>query len=286
MKKKYLTLRIIRPSGREGQEILLTELIESLRNKGHDIRVDDHPFDETTPWVSGNIANRRQELIAAVEESDTDAILCAKGGYGCSDLLPTLPWDDWVHLPPKIIIGFSDITALLAAFHTKLGWESLHGPMPATKLWTQGAWECLQNILTQDDSEHTLPLASYNQTPLQSLNGKLIGGCLSVLSCLIGTPWISSLNRSFLFLEDINENPGQIMRNWNQITQSEIFTGVQGIILGDFIGTEIDFKPYFTQNLDIPVWTTEFIGHHKKNLHIGFGTKATIAHNTLRWRIT
>ena len=127
------TIRIIRPSSRESGN-LLTEKIESIERLGYNVLYDEILPDPSWPYASSTIETRLKSLENALFEESTDIIMCARGGYGASDLIAALNWDKLSEIKEKPIVGFSDISALHSAFYKKLGWRGIHAPMPATAL--------------------------------------------------------------------------------------------------------------------------------------------------------
>ena len=127
-------MRIIRPSSRE-KEIIAQDRVTELQNAGFHTTVGQTKSDPTWPFAAASIEARARELIDGVEDSATHILWVGRGGYGASDLLPILPWDRWKKTQPKIIVGYSDVSALHSAFFTKLGWPGLHAPMPLHESW-------------------------------------------------------------------------------------------------------------------------------------------------------
>ncbi|MBF0440357.1 MAG: LD-carboxypeptidase, partial [Oligoflexales bacterium] len=189
---RNVTIRIIRPSSHEKIDIISTR-IKELEDNGFHVLYDEIPLDSSNLFTAGSISFRKEHLLRAVMESDSDVILCARGGYGASDLLPFLPWNDLKSVRQKPIIGFSDISALHSAFFTKLSWKGIHGPMPSTSYWLSDPIGKdilnLLNIINSSNPEGQLALKNRSSEIKSNIIGWLFGGCLSVLTNLIGTPY-------------------------------------------------------------------------------------------------
>jgi muramoyltetrapeptide carboxypeptidase len=199
-------------------------------------------------------------------------------------------------LSPKLIIGFSDISALHSAFLAQLAWPGLHAPMPATSYWSENQDIDLTALMeTFINPQNPIILNIYETISHPSLSspihGWLFGGCLSVLTNLIGTPYFpENLNRAILFWEDIDESPARILRQVNHWIQSKVLLGVQAIILGRFtlsqsrpdldtrkLGTEIFLRT------SIPVFLTQEFGHCSPNIPLLLGGQAQINRSSLSW---
>ena len=288
------TIRIIQPSSRGGEQLKSTRFQE-LQKEGFNIQYSELTNSSHWPYAA-KIETRVEAFISAMTEENSQIILCGRGGYGASDLLPFLPWDDFSKLPHKWIVGFSDISAILSAFWTKLKWPGIHGPMPFSSLWGQN---------NQDDISFLLTLLKENQKggrisidPLNSkqdshpLEGWLFGGCLSVLCNLVGTPYFpNNLDGAVLFLEEVGENPGRILRYWNQLLQSGLLKNVRAVIWGHLKDLESELSPTevkaeLAHRSHIPSWSSDDFGHLSPNWSLGIGANCLIHpnENYLSWR--
>jgi len=302
------TLRIIRPSSRE-QTDLLPERIVELRKLGFRILHDELAQDPSWAYSAASIPHRTEALTSALTERSSTAIVCARGGYGASDLLPHLPWDKLRtasrdgKLTPKLLVGFSDISALHSALWRQLGWVGLHAPMPATSLWRkdgenkdiEALLECLSGAKFGGDIPvKRVPDGGKNapEGKQPRIEGRLFGGCFSVLTNLIGTPYLPpDLGGYILFFEDIGEHPGRLMRFLNQWLQAGMLRGVRAVVLGSLtqlapaIPDNADFVyAEFAKRLECPVFCTSAFGHVSPNFPIGVGVEAWVAGDTLSWK--
>lgn len=290
-------IRIIRPSSRYQSE-LLYQRINYLKKHGIQSTFQRLPQDIEIRNFSSSITTRSKEFNTALCDPSIECIVAARGGYGASDLLPLIPWQELKHLPPKLLIGFSDISALQSALWTKLAWPSVHGPMPETDLWGQNEntdiEELIQIIKHPDQRTGTLNLTlSLNDRIPSRKNGWLFGGCFSVLTALIGTSYFpSNLKHALIFLEDTNENSGTLNRMWNQWMQAGALDNCLGIVLGNLRGLETEeeqlIKEYLAKKVDVPVWSSEDFGHLSPNHPIIIGAKATVdlEENLIKWSLS
>jgi len=294
------TLRIIRPSSREATD-LLTAKIAALRQQGFGVLYADVPRDPDWAYTAATAAERCLALTQALIEPESQIILCARGGYGASDLLPLLPWDKLCSLPSKLIVGFSDISALHSAFYTRLGWPGLHGPMPATALWDVDALSSdtsalmlnLHQWTNQQSLLGSIAVSEVAGVPAGSLQGRLFGGCFSVLTNLIGTPFFPrSLAGHILFIEDTDEHPGRLTRAFNQWLQAGLFAGVQALVIGHLrnLGPNIpDSAAFVLEQLarrsGLPVFHSPLFGHTSPNFPLALGAQASIHAGQLSWHL-
>ncbi len=294
LETKKAHIRIISPSGRFDHSLLLARL-EVLRQK---FNVSYHKLepDPSWPFLAGSFQDRLAQLSEALLADDVDVILGARGGFGASDLLPHLPWGELKKVKPKVVIGFSDITALQSALFSQLGWPHIHGPMPGTKLWDEAGGEdveALVRLMEGRGEPMNIPLVPLGGHGIPSLEGWSYGGCLSVLTNLIGTPYFPrTLYGSLLYWEDIGEHPARILRFINQWTQSKALDGVKGIILGRFADCEVkgqftedQMKAEIASRLRIPVWLTPLFGHCAPNWPMPVGYPLRIERQSLSWKL-
>lgn len=293
MLEKYKShIRIISPSSRFDANLLLSRIAE-LEKEFH-VSYHKLEVDPSWPFTAGSFKDRLEQMTDALLAPDVDIILAARGGYGASDLLPHLPWAQLKNVKPKLLIGFSDISALHSALYTKLQWPSLHGPMPGSELWQKNDprdISCLLNLMNRTQGEVSWPIDCLNRNLPPKLSGWSYGGCLSVLSNLIGTPYFpKTLFGSILFWEDIGEHPSRILRFIQQWSQSRALEGVKGLILGRFTDCEVPgicdeakLKSEIAARLDLPVWSTDLFGHCAPNWPLPVGLTMAIDNGKLRW---
>lgn len=291
---KTVYLRLIYPASKDKQDTSPPQKIE-LKNGCLQFYRLKIPAASPWPHLSASLTDRLQELLEALENPDATAIICGRGGYGVSDLLPHIPWHTLKGREPKLIIGFSDISALHSGFFTQLGWPGLHAPMPSTNYWSEHPdldLPFIYQALTEPEAVFHLKLEDINfgSNHSQSHQGWLYGGCLSVLTNLIGTPYFPrQLAGSILFWEDIDEPVGRIFRHVNQWLQSGSLKNVQAIVLGQFTLNQQRFNlesiaEEISQRTDLPVFTSLDFGHCSPNIPLMVGAQAEITNNQLIWK--
>jgi muramoyltetrapeptide carboxypeptidase len=208
---------------------------EGLRRAGYRPFYFDSILDQDI-YFAGSVERRARELEAMFTREDVKAIVCARGGYGSNYLLEALDLQI-IKSHPKILVGYSDLTALLTYFSNAAGFLTFHGPMVAkdwahedgvdlpswhAALAASTAWE-----LNLDAASRVIGLVD------GSAEGILYGGCLSILVASLGTPYEICTQGTILFLEDVAAKPYQIDRMLMQLKLAGKFKGVQGIVFGE-----------------------------------------------------
>ncbi len=240
---------------------------------GESIGAENHQF-------AGHDALRRRDFQRQLDDPAIAAILCARGGYGTARIVDGL---DFTHFQkhPKWVAGFSDITVLHCHL-LRLGYASIHGVMPV--LFHQPGGEmALQTLRTALFGEAPAPLLAPPH-PLQRLGtatGELVGGNLSLLHTLTGTPSQVSFAGRILFLEDLDEYRYHLDRMLLHLHRSGQLAGLAGLAVGHFsamrdnavpFGAEADeIIAHYTQDYDFPVGCGFPIGHEPDNAAVVVG---------------
>lgn len=242
-------------------------------------------------YLAGSDKLRASELNKFFADDEVDAILCFGGGYGCTRILDLLDYD-LIRKHPKLLIGFSDITAL----HTAIGQNSrlvtIHGPMLKTlsRKPTQYTISSFCRGLRMSVPLGAFPLPKKHD--LESFYpgrafGKLIGGNLSVITSLCGTPYELKGENSILFLEDIGEDAYAIDRMLRQLWQNGLLKDIKGLIFGNFSHCqpnkqepyEFTVKEILQQYANLAKVPTIYnfpAGHERTNAFLPLGVNATI----------
>ena len=174
-------------------------------------------------YFAGSDDRRLAELNDAIRDDSVDAILCARGGFGCTRLLPALD-QEAIRAANKTIIGFSDITALHSVW-AKNGVRSIHAPMVASLGRASDAIRQAWVVSVEKQNEHSFwELSLVNEAHADSqVEGRFFGGNLAVLGALIGTPYAPPLEGCVLFIEDVGERPYRIDRMLTTLKQAGWF---------------------------------------------------------------
>ncbi|MGA1606745.1 MAG: S66 peptidase family protein [Planctomycetota bacterium] len=222
----------------EGREQDLENGLARLRDRGFRPVVAEHAL-HRTGYLAGTDADRAADLQRAFEDRSIRGIFCVRGGYGVTRILDQL---DFAPLAkdPKPILGYSDITALLAAAWRATGLVSFHGAMVANpdSMANGPAMDALQHALVTDpDRAPALPLeegtAPHVIRPGRA-EGRLVGGNLTLVQSLLATRHEIDTEGRILFLEDTGEAPYRVDRMLTQLRSAGHLHRCAGVILGDF----------------------------------------------------
>lgn len=243
-------------------------------------------------YLAGTDAQRADDLNAAWRDPEVKAVFAVRGGWGGARILPLLDWAA-IRANPKLMIGFSDVTALHLAFAARAGYATIHGPN-ATSSWRKASWESLWRLAFAADTP-TLGGAEIEAETGRTARtvtggkatGRLLGGNLTILSTLMGTPWVPDMKGAILFVEDVNEAEYRIDRMFQQLKLAGVLGSVAGVIFGqctscastdpNYAGFTIDqlvdqyFKP-----LGIPAVTGFDVGHIGNQLSLPSGARVEI----------
>ena len=225
-----------------------------------------------TVYTAGSAAERTGDFLELLEDGEVSALLGARGGYGCLDLLPRIP-PDRIRENPKVILGGSDLTALLALW-SGAGVVSFHGPMVAQQIARgRSRWDAEETLglLRAREPGFHLPWRNAESLHPGRAEGVLRGGCLSILAALAGTPFAVSFRDAIAVLEDISVKPYQIERMLTQLALAGLLDGVRGIVFGRMPGC--------TQHPDQGYTTAELLARLSERFEVpvvfGFATGHT-----------
>jgi len=206
---------------------------DRLRQMGYEPVYAENIFDRDI-YFAGTAERRTQELLDYWRREDIAAMICVRGGYGSNYLLERIDFSLFA-ARPKILLGCSDITSLLAAIHDRTGLVGFHGPMVAKDIadgtFDEASWK---NAL-QGAADWSIPTSNVEVLQSGKAAGRLYGGCLSMLVASLGTPFEIQTEGSILFIEDIAEKPYRIDRMLMQLRLAGKLDGVRGFVFGEML---------------------------------------------------
>jgi len=209
--------------------------VEHLKAFGYEPVVMPHALSRGPLYFAGMAEERVADLHVAFAEKSIDGIICTRGGWGSVELLPLLD-RELIAANPKVFVGYSDHTSLHAWFWNECKLPAVYGPMVAAD-WSRddGADERTWRAVVEGEGIWRVGVADGLRVLRDgSAEGRLLGGCISILEAGLGTPWALKIDEPcVLFLEDIGVKPYQ----WDRMLQHLEFAGVmkhvRGIVLGD-----------------------------------------------------
>lgn len=248
-------------------------------------------------YLAGKDKQRADDLNMMFARLDVDGIVAARGGYGCSRILPYLDYNT-ILKNPKILIGYSDITALLYGIYAKTGVVTFHGPV-GISTFNEFSVRNFNDILMSSKKSITLynaveekEKAELDVYPIVTGKGrgKLVGGNLSIVVSMIGTEYDVDYKDKIIFLEEVSEEPYRIDRMLTQMIEAGKFEQASGVMLGIFHDCEAKEKnPSFPKslslkevlldrlgNLKIPVIYGMSFGHVTNKFTLPFGIESEL----------
>lgn len=245
-------------------------------------------------YLSGPDRVRAADLGEAIQDPDIQAIFCVRGGYGTLRLLHRIDWSA-AREHPTLLIGYSDITILHLAFFAQADWTGVSGPVVTE--WAKIGDEMLESFLTLVQGG-TPNLGAETLSPLSpgSATGPLLGGNLSVLTRLIGTPYAPDWTGSILVFEDVAEAPYRIDRMLAHLQHAGVLEAIGGVVLGHFkpengdsnqptLSLETIFREYFADR-PYPVVTNFRYGHILPRACVPIGVPVQLEAHTGTARLT
>ena len=251
-------------------------------------------------FLSGSDAERLHDLHWAFEDAEVNGVWCVRGGSGAPRLLPAINYA-LIKKNPKVFIGYSDITALHMAISQQTGLVTFHGPVASSEL-SEYTKAHLMNSVMSPPANYKIQPSEYNLAQASALfkptvitpgkaRGRLVGGNLSLLSAIAGTPWeLKDVKGAILFAEDINEPPYKVDRLFTQLRQSCDMRSLAGVALGVFSSaqsaTEADTAMTLRVlkdrlgDLGIPVISGLSIGHIRDQFTLPMGIEAELDTST------
>ncbi len=278
--KKGDTIGLVAPAGFMAACKMQTCII-TLKEWGYNVQLGATAQSSSSTYFSGTDAERLNDLQQMLDDKNIKAILCARGGYGVSRIIDDLNFKRF-QKAPKWIVGFSDITVLHALLYTQYKTASLHAPMAAAFNDGEASNEyilSLKKALSGEPAEYSC--APHELNKKGQATGELVGGNLTLLAHLIGTPSNVRTKNKILFLEDIGEYLYSIDRMLLQLKRGGKFGRLAGLIIGGFSDMKDTERPFGTEIHNIiydhvkdapyPVCFGFPVSHNKENVALKIG---------------
>lgn len=192
-------------------------------------------------YLAGSDRDRAADVNAMFADPEVRAVFAVRGGWGCARILPLLDFAT-IRRNPKLLVGFSDITALHLAFAAKAGFTTIHGPNAASS-WGQYSWDAFRAVAFDGATPTLVNPPAHEDRLVQRAGrtrtirsgvarGRLLGGNLTVLSTLMGTSWLPDFTGAILFIEDVGEQPYRIDRMLTQLSLAGVLGRLKGVVFG------------------------------------------------------
>ncbi len=265
--------------------------IEELKGLGYRLKIG-RSCRAMYGYFAGSDDLRAADINRFFLDDEVKAIICMRGGYGAARILDKLDYEG-IARHPKQFMGFSDITVLHVALGEKSHLSTIHGPMVTTFVdglepecyTTESMARGLQGTLYP--GEIPLPEGRELETVFPgTAEGVIIGGNLSVLASLVGTPYELKGDGALLFLEDVGDYTYRVDRLFQQLWMSGLLNRVNGILIGDFFGADDDYEEgdflldevlaHYAELSGKPMLKGVPAGHGYNNLYLPFGVHAVM----------
>ncbi|GET38976.1 S66 peptidase family protein [Microseira wollei] len=280
------TIGLIAPAGIVDPESI-EPITQKLATLGWQVKLGNHLLDRYG-YLAGKDSDRAADVNSMFADKSVQAILAVRGGWGCNRILPLLNYK-LIRNHPKIIMGLSDITALLLAIYAKTNVITFHG-LTGTSTWNEFSLDYLRRILFNGEA---VTMQNPTNTDLRvetirggTARGKLVGGNLSVLAAMVGSSYLPKWQHNILFLEDIREEVYRIDRMLTQLELAGILPQISGFVFGncrqcdpeepDKSLTLMQVLQERISPLGIPAWYGAAIGHIPDKFTLPIGVEVEI----------
>ena len=289
--KKGDTVALVSPSSATSDPFDLQLAREAMQALGFKVRMGAH-LAARRGHLAGSDTERAADLNAMFADGEVKAIICARGGSGAARLLPLLDYDA-IRANPKVLLGYSDITALHSAIQAKTGLVTFHGPIGSGS-WNRFNVDQFQRLFFDHELMHYRNRVDAGDELVQRKNrtvaitggkarGELVGGNLTVLTALAGSPYLPDFTGKILFLEDVAEAPYRIDRMFSTLKLMGALDRIAGLVFGEC--TDCDpgdgygsltlsqiFEDHI-QPLKIPAYRGAMVGHIREQFILPVGGK-------------
>jgi muramoyltetrapeptide carboxypeptidase len=288
------TVALIEPAGFTEDRFDLDQILATIRAMGLVPKPAPHVM-KRYGYLAGTDKDRASDINAVYADPEVRAVFAVRGGWGCARLLPYLDFAA-IRANPKLLVGFSDVTALHLAFADRAGCPTIHGPGAASS-WGSLSWDSFRRLafLGETPTWRT-PLAAEDRlAPRQPIrtfrpgkaSGRLLGGNLAVLSALVGTPYMPDFTGAILFLEETGEAEYRIDRMLTQLALAGVLGKLAGVVFGQCTrctGQEANYSGFTISEvldqhfapLGVPAFQGALVGHIANQFSMPVGIRAEI----------
>ncbi len=288
------TIGLVSPSQARYERTPFAIATENLQALGFKVK-EGKSLRARNGYFAGTDAERAGDLNAMFADPEVNGIISMSGGAGATRILNLLDYDQ-IRRQPKCLMGYSDITALLNAIQARTGLVTFHAQMAASD-WNEFSLDYFRRVLMQGETvtfknpvevKGVLTQVTDRMQTLRGgrARGRLLGGNLSVLNTLLGTPYLPDFRGAILFIEDVDEYIYRIDRMLAHLRAAGVLSQLAGVVIGQFVdckpgegygrlALEEVFDDYF-KPLNIPVYSGAMIGHIKRKFSVPVGLDAEI----------
>ncbi|UCD37304.1 MAG: LD-carboxypeptidase [Fidelibacterota bacterium] len=288
------TVGLINPAGPTWHPVDIEIVEEILAALDLKVKRGRHLLDRYG-YLAGKDADRAADVNQMFADTSVDALLAVRGGWGCNRILPLLDYD-LIRRNPKVIMGYSDITGLLLAIYARTGLVTFHGPVGIStwndfsvdlfrRILFEGQTPTLRNPGKPEDELAQTENRVQTITPGQA-QGIMVGGNLSVLTAMLGSPYLPDWKGKILFLEEVDEKIYRVDRMLTQLRLAGVLDEIAGLVFGkctncgpgDSYGS-LTLEEVLNDHLlelKVPAWYGAMIGHITDKFTVPLGIQVRI----------
>jgi muramoyltetrapeptide carboxypeptidase len=292
------TVTLVAPANATFESVELQIAIESLEALGFKVKTGAHLLDRHG-YLAGDDKARADDVNKAFADTSVAAVHAIRGGWGSARLLPYLDFD-LIRRNPKVIIGFSDVTALLLSIHAKTGLVTFHGPIGLGR-WDTYSLEYYKRVVMNGEQvtytnkqgispdRNALVQVEYRTQTITpgTARGRLLGGNLTVLTTILGSPYLPDWDGCIFFCEDVHEELYRIDRMLTQLKLAGVLSKIKGFVFGgcsqcgpgDGNFGALTLEEIFADHikpLGVPAWSGAMIGHGQPQWTVPQGVEVEI----------
>jgi muramoyltetrapeptide carboxypeptidase len=282
---------IVSPASPPSAQEKIDKGVQYLERLGYRVKIGPHVMAQHG-YLAGTDEERAHDFNDMVRDKQVKAIFAVRGGYGTPRLLHLIDYQS-VRRNPKIVVGYSDLTALQLALFKRTGLVTFSGPMVGVEMWDgidpfteEHFWRAVTSSAPLGPLPHPpeVPFSFFNKG---AVRGRMIGGNFALVMSLVGTPYLPELRRSLFVLEDVDEAPHRVDRMFMQLRYAGILKKIAGLILGRFTDCvpSDPSTPHLTveevlqetvESVRYPVLTNLAYGHVPRKLTLVFGVRTLL----------
>lgn len=286
---------LVEPASATNDPYDLNYVMETIRAMGLVPKPGAH-LGQRFGYLAGDDKARAADINAMYADPEVKAVFAVRGGWGCARVLPYLDFKT-IAAHPKLLVGYSDITALHMAFAARAGFTTIHGPT-ASSAWGKQSWEPFKALAfdgatptysNPEAHDDRLVQRAWRTRTIRGgkAQGRLLGGNLTVLSALLGSPYLPDFTGSILFLEDVEEGEYRIDRMLTSLQLAGVLGKAKGVVFGQCTKCQSPGPSYggFTlgqvlqqhfEALGVPAFEGSFFGHISDQFSLPEGCMAEI----------
>lgn len=291
------TIALVSPASATFNSVDFQIARESLEALGFKVRAGEHMM-ERFGYLAGADKARADDINTAFADRSVAAVHAIRGGWGSARLLPYLDFDA-IRRNPKVLIGYSDITALLLSIQAKTGLITFHGPIGLGR-WDAWSLDYYRRVLMNGEAvtysnkqglsgdRNSLVQVEFRTltvTPGKA-RGRLLGGNLTVLTAILGSPYLPDWDDAILFCEDVGEDLYRVDRMFTQLKLAGVLPKIKGFVFGSCsecgpgegyasLTLEEIIRDHI-KPLNVPAWQGAMIGHAQPQWTLPVGAQVEI----------